>query len=123
MYSHLNKVFRSSGIKVIILVSAFLISSCSVIDLNGKLVERDGVKAMTSGEPHVLDAKQIINVLRLVGLDNAEIIRHGPAVRRNIATHGGAFIKKNGSILSGIAVISNNVYISLNDGRTFTVKL
>mgnify|MGYP006102687501 CR=1 FL=1 len=120
---NLNSGLRPFVIKGSMILAFLILSSCSKMDLNSRLVKTEGISPMTTGQPFVLNAEQVVLILKASGLGDEDIIAYGPDVRRIIAGHGGVFVKKDGVILAAVAVIDNLVYISVNDGRNFTIDI
>lgn len=70
------------------------------------------VGPFNGGQPVVLGAQDVVNVLGLAGLSSNDILESGVEFRRSLATNGGASIRKDGVVIAIFAVFDDEIYVS-----------
>jgi hypothetical protein len=106
--------------QVIFLVLA--LGGCATVDPVVRASE-GSVGPFNGGQPVVLGAQDVVDVLGLAGLDRDDILECGVEFRRSLATNGGASIRKNGQVVALFAVFDDEIYVSSVQRGNFRVAI
>lgn len=99
---------RALLISILLLLA---LGGCTTIDPVLR-ASKQAVGPFNGGEPIILDAQQVINVLGAAGFTKNDILEYAVPFRRSLATNGGASIRKNGKVVAIFAIFEGEVYIS-----------
>lgn len=108
--------------KASVIFFALVLGGCASIDPVLKSADAS-VGPFNGGQPVVLTAQEVVNVLGVAGLSRDDILKNGAQFRRSIATNGGASIRKDGQVVALFAVFDGEVYVSSVKSGNFRVSL
>ncbi|MEJ2647972.1 MAG: hypothetical protein P8016_06140 [Sedimentisphaerales bacterium] len=71
----------------------------------------------------VLDANEVVQILRAAGFSNEQILEYGPSIRDGLARSGAVRILINKVVEAGFAVKGDDVYISTRSRGYFIYNI
>ena len=122
MYSRktVNKFLWGSTVVTVMLV----MSACSKLeDPNDDLLREVSVEEMPGGQPHVLTADDVVNILKLGDFNEEQILELGVELRSAVMSYGGALVKKGGVTIIALSVVRDEIYLSLRGGNNIVIPV